>query len=160
MVFSFFWVFCTSPLNQVEHTCLKFQLHIYKYEWARIIFANGGLDSKLQHYGPWKNSLKKSKTSHLDHSGHIEGDVMQNHEQKKKKWKEVKNQDCMGKTNYFLSTLPFSPWAVSATWLHVGAPQKIKEKWAKYLFWTKIRHGLIQSRNWACLVFTESLWNM
>jgi hypothetical protein len=31
----------------------------------------------------------------------------------------------MGKTNFFLSTLPFSPWAVSATWLHVGAPQKI-----------------------------------
>jgi hypothetical protein len=28
----------------------------------------------------------------------------------------------MGKTNYFLRTLPFSPWAVSATWLHVGAP--------------------------------------
>jgi hypothetical protein len=27
---------------------------------------------------------KKSKPSHLDHSGHIEGDVMQNHEQKKK----------------------------------------------------------------------------
>jgi hypothetical protein len=42
---------------------------------------------------------------------------MQNHEQKK-----VKNQDFMGKTNYFLSTLPFSPRAVSATWLHVGAP--------------------------------------
>jgi hypothetical protein len=27
---------------------------------------------------------KKSKTSHSDRSGHIEGDVMQNHEQKKK----------------------------------------------------------------------------
>jgi hypothetical protein len=27
---------------------------------------------------------KKSKTSHLDHSGHIEGDVTQNYEQKKK----------------------------------------------------------------------------
>jgi hypothetical protein len=27
---------------------------------------------------------KKSKTSHLDHSGHIQGVVMQNHEQKKK----------------------------------------------------------------------------
>jgi hypothetical protein len=26
---------------------------------------------------------KKSKTSHLDHSGHIEGVIMQNHEQKK-----------------------------------------------------------------------------
>jgi hypothetical protein len=27
--------------------------------------------------------LKKSKTLHLDRSGHIEGDIMQNHEQKK-----------------------------------------------------------------------------
>jgi hypothetical protein len=26
----------------------------------------------------------------------------------------VKNQDFMGKTNYFFRTLPFSPWAVSA----------------------------------------------
>jgi hypothetical protein len=34
----------------------------------------------------------------------------------------------MGKTNYFLRTLPFSPWAVSATWLHVGAPHKIEGK--------------------------------
>jgi hypothetical protein len=40
----------------------------------------------------------------------------------KKKVKKVKNQDFMGKTNYFLRTLPFSPWVVSATWLHVGAP--------------------------------------
>jgi hypothetical protein len=46
---------------------------------------------------------------------------MQIHEQKKK-WKKVKNQNFMGKTIFFLSTLPFSPWAVSATWLHVGAP--------------------------------------
>jgi hypothetical protein len=45
---------------------------------------------------------------------------MQNHEQKRKV-KKVKNQDLMGKTNYFLSTLPFSPWAISTTWLHVGA---------------------------------------
>jgi hypothetical protein len=30
----------------------------------------------------------------------------------------------MGKTNFFLSTLTFSPLAVSATWLHVAAPQK------------------------------------
>jgi hypothetical protein len=40
----------------------------------------------------------------------------------------MKNQDFMGKTNFFLSTLPFNPWAVSATWLHVGAPKKIHEK--------------------------------
>jgi hypothetical protein len=31
--------------------------------------------------------------------------------------KKVKNQDFMGKTNYFCSTLSFSPWAVLATWL-------------------------------------------
>jgi hypothetical protein len=41
---------------------------------------------------------------------------------KKKSEKKVKNQDFMDKTNYFLRTLTFSPWAVSATWLHVGAP--------------------------------------
>jgi hypothetical protein len=113
MVFSFFWVYCTSLPNQVEHICLKFQLQICKYEWARIIFVDGGLDSKLQHYGPCKNSWKKSKISHLDCSSNIEGVVMHNHEQKKK-WKKVKNQDFMGKTNYFFRTLPFSPWAVSA----------------------------------------------
>jgi hypothetical protein len=44
---------------------------------------------------------------------------------KKKSLKKVKNQDPMGKTNFFLSTWPFSPWAVSATWLHVRASQKI-----------------------------------
>jgi hypothetical protein len=30
----------------------------------------------------------------------------------------------MVKTNYFLRILPFSPWAVSATWLHVGKYRK------------------------------------
>jgi hypothetical protein len=34
----------------------------------------------------------------------------------------------MGKINFFLSTLPFSLGAVLATWLHVGAPQKVQEK--------------------------------
>jgi hypothetical protein len=75
---------------------------------------------------------KKSKTLQLDLSGHIEDGIMQNHEKKKRKKKEevkkVKNQDFMGKTNFFLSTVPFNRWAVSATWLHVGAPHKIHEK--------------------------------
>jgi hypothetical protein len=44
---------------------------------------------------------------------------------KKNKSEKVKNQDFMDKTNFFFSTLPFSPWAILATWLHVGAPQKI-----------------------------------
>jgi hypothetical protein len=42
--------------------------------------------------------------------------------------KKVKEQDFMHKTKFFLSTVPFSPWAVLATWLHVGAPHKIHEK--------------------------------
>jgi hypothetical protein len=41
--------------------------------------------------------------------------------------KKVKNQDSIGKTNFFFRTLPCSPWAVLATWLHVGAPQKYKK---------------------------------
>jgi hypothetical protein len=43
-----------------------------------------------------------------------------NHE--KKKVKKSEKPRFMGKTNYFLRTMPFSPWVVSATWLHVGAP--------------------------------------
>jgi hypothetical protein len=42
--------------------------------------------------------------------------------------KKVKNQASMDKTNFFFSTLSFSPWAVLATWLHVRAPRKIQEK--------------------------------
>jgi hypothetical protein len=41
-----------------------------------------GVDSKLQHCGPCKISRKKSKTSNSNHKGHIEGDIMQNHEKK------------------------------------------------------------------------------
>jgi hypothetical protein len=40
----------------------------------------------------------------------------------------MKNQDFMGKKKFFLSTLPYSPWAASATWLLVGAPHKVQEK--------------------------------
>jgi hypothetical protein len=39
---------------------------------------------------------------------------MQNHEQKSKV-KKVKKEDSMGKTNFFLTILPFSPWVVLAT---------------------------------------------
>jgi hypothetical protein len=40
----------------------------------------------------------------------------------KKKVEKSEKPNFMGKTNYFLRTLPFSLWAVSATWQHVGAP--------------------------------------
>jgi hypothetical protein len=51
------------------------------------LFVDNGLDSKLQHYGPCRIFWKKSKTSHVDRSGHIEIDIMKNHELKKK-WKK------------------------------------------------------------------------
>jgi hypothetical protein len=44
---------------------------------------------------------------------------------KKEEVKKVKKQDSIGKTNFFLSTISFKPWAILSTWLHVGAPQKI-----------------------------------
>jgi hypothetical protein len=41
--------------------------------------------------------------------------------------KNKKIQHFIDKTNLFLDTLLFSPWAILATWLHVGAPQKLQE---------------------------------
>jgi hypothetical protein len=40
-----------------------------------------------------------------------------------------------------LRTLPFSPWAVLATWLHVGAPKKIHEKELNTCFQQKLATG-------------------
>ena len=37
----------------------------------------------------------------------------------------MEKQDSMGKKNFFFGPLPFNPLAILATWLHVGAPQKI-----------------------------------
>jgi hypothetical protein len=64
---------------------------------------------------------KNKKTSHLDRSSHIEGDIMQNQEQKKRVKKSEKPR-FYGQNKLFFSTLPFSPWAILATWLHVRAP--------------------------------------
>jgi hypothetical protein len=88
MVFTFFWVFCTSLGNQVEQIWLKSQL-ICNYKWAKIIFVDKGLDSKLQHCGPCKIPWKKIKTSHSDHSGHFEDGIMQNQEENKIKCKTM-----------------------------------------------------------------------
>jgi hypothetical protein len=86
---------------------------------------------------------------------------MQNHEPKTKV-KKVKNQDFMGKRNFFLSTMPFSPWAVLATWLHVGAPQKIQEIELNTCFqqnFTTGSYGVGIGRAWcsrkACEIFSS-----
>jgi hypothetical protein len=49
---------------------------------------------------------------------------MQDHEKKK----ESEKAGFYKQKNFFRSTLPFSPWAVSAAWLYVGAPQKLPKK--------------------------------
>jgi hypothetical protein len=41
---------------------------------------------------------------------------------KKKTVKKSEKPRFYGQNKLFLRTLPFSPWAVLATWLHVGAP--------------------------------------
>jgi hypothetical protein len=69
---------------------------------------------------------KKSKSSHLYQSNHIDDNIIWNHEQKTK-LEKVKIEDSKSKTNFFFTTMPFSFWAVLATWLHVGAPRKIHE---------------------------------
>jgi hypothetical protein len=49
---------------------------------------------------------------------------MHNHEQNKKVKKSEKPR-FYRQNKLLFSTLPFNPWAISATWLHVGAPKKI-----------------------------------
>ena len=70
-----------------------------------MLFVDEGLDSKLQHYKTFKISWKESKTLHLDHNGHIEGDTMQNHEQQKK-WKKGEKLRLYGQKKKFLPPCP------------------------------------------------------
>jgi hypothetical protein len=53
----------------------------------------------------------------------------------------MKNQDFVGKTNYFLRTLPFSPWAISATWLHVGGLENTRKNELNTCFQQKFATG-------------------
>jgi hypothetical protein len=46
---------------------------------------------------------------------------MQNHEQKKKV-KKIEKPRFYGQNKLFFENPAFGLWAVSATWLHVGAP--------------------------------------
>ena len=43
-----------------------------------------------------------------------------------------KTQDFLGKRNLFFWSLPISPWASFATWLHLDAPSENTEKINKY----------------------------
>jgi hypothetical protein len=52
---------------------------------------------------------KKSKTSHSDHSGDIEGNVMQNHQQKKKNLKKSEKPRFYGQNKLFFENPALQP---------------------------------------------------
>jgi hypothetical protein len=104
--FLFFWVlfavnFLTPKLLKIRwsslfwgsfapHFQIKLSIHgsnlnstlIIMFE-LEFILLTGILNQNYNIVGLVKFPEKKSKTSHFDHSGHIEGDIMQNHEQKR-----------------------------------------------------------------------------
>ena len=74
---------------------------------------------------------KTSQSWMLKLNGHTEGYFILNNEQKNQ-LKMSKTQDFMGKRNLFFWSLPISPWASFATWLHLDAPMENTEKINKY----------------------------
>jgi hypothetical protein len=106
MVFSFFGVFCTSLLNQVEHTWLKSQFHICNYGELEFFLLTRILTQNLNIVDLVK-FLEKKKTSHSDRSGYIEGDIMQNHELKKK-GKKGETKILWAKQTSFLAPYPLA----------------------------------------------------
>jgi hypothetical protein len=80
MVFSFFGSF--APHFQIKCSTHGSNLNSILVMMSELeFFCLWSLNSKLQNCGSCKISWKNSKTSHLDLRGHIEGDIIQNHEQ-------------------------------------------------------------------------------
>jgi hypothetical protein len=150
MVFFFFWVFCTSLLNWVAHTWLKLQLQICKYEWARIIFVDGGLDSKLQHCGLIK-ILEKNQKLHIQIvAGTLKVTSCRTMSKKNKKWKKSEKPRLYGQNKLFFENPALQSLG---SFSHIDACRSSLENTGKM--------NLIPIfNNWTCLVFTESLWNM
>jgi hypothetical protein len=73
---------------------------------------------------------------------------------KKKSEKKWKTKILWAKITSFLAPCP------SALGQLDRSSSENTGKMSLILVSTKIQHGLIQSQNWTCLVFTESLWNM
>jgi hypothetical protein len=79
---------------------------------------------------------------------------------KKKKWKKSEKPRFYGQNKLFFENPALQSLG---SFNHMAACRSSLEniwKMSLNLFSTKKFHGLIRSRNWACLVFTKSLWNM
>ena len=115
--FFFFLDFCTSHLNQAEYTWLKFQLYISEYEWAKILLLTRVLPQNFNTID-LVNFLEKNQKLHTQ----IVAITLKMTSCRTWVKKKSKTQDSMGNKDTFLSTMPFNPWVVLATWLHVGVP--------------------------------------
>jgi hypothetical protein len=75
---SFFFVGSFAPHFQIKLSIYasNFNSRFVSMSELELFLLMGGLDSKLQHYGPCKKNFKKQKTSHSNRGGHIEGDNM------------------------------------------------------------------------------------
>jgi hypothetical protein len=79
---------------------------------------------------------------------------------KKKDEKMCKTKILWAKQTFFLNTLSFNPWAISTTWLHVGAPQKYRKNELNTCFnFTTGSYGVGIGYAWcfqkACKIFSS-----
>jgi hypothetical protein len=146
MVFSFFWVFCNSLLNQVEYIWLKSQLHVCNYEWVKIIFVDGVLTQNFN-----TNDIVKFREKNQNLHIQIIAITL-----------KITSCKTMSKKKKWTKKILWAKWTsfLAPCLSDIGAPQKIHEKWTLNPFWTKLQHELIWSWNWMCLVFLGSLWNI
>jgi hypothetical protein len=116
MVFSFFWVFCTSL--KLSILASNFNSKFVSMSELELFLLTGILTPNFNTMNLVK-ILEKNQKLHIQI---VAVTLKVTSCRTMSKNKKVKNQDSMGKTNYFLRILPFNPWTVSATRLHVGAP--------------------------------------
>jgi hypothetical protein len=84
MLFTSFWVFATHfQIKLSTHGSNLNSVFVIMIE-LKFFLLTGVLAQNFNTMDLVKFLEENSKTSHLDHGGHIEGDIMQNHEQKKK----------------------------------------------------------------------------
>jgi hypothetical protein len=121
MVSPFFGSFARNLINKLSTGGSNLNFRIESVNDVEFFFLKGALTQNFNIVDLVSFFGKSSITSHSDRSSHIEDEIMQIHGKKKSEKSEKSNKK-------ILSTLPFNPWAVLATWLHVGAPQKIQEK--------------------------------
>jgi hypothetical protein len=121
MVFSFFWIFYTSLPNQVEHHASNFNSRFVSISELELFLLTWVLTPNFNTTDLVK-ILEKNQNLHIQIVAVTLKVTSCKTMSKTKKVKKSEKLRFYGQNNLFLRTLSFSPWAVLATWLHVGAP--------------------------------------